>query len=81
MAKIKYINSTLKKKEQKEQKRADVINRMTLYQEKYRKASNKILNNCNLRINDSTEEEQNSKRSIEDKICQTIEVVYQHHLT
>ena len=47
MTKIKYINSTLKKnknkkKEQKEQKRADIINRMALYQEKYQKASNKI---------------------------------------
>ena len=54
---------------------------MTLYQKKYRKASNKILSHCNLRINDSTEEEQNSKSSIQDKICQTIEVVNQHHLT
>ena len=82
MTKVKYINSTLKKnknkkKEQKEQKRADIINRMALYQEKYQKASNKILNICNLRINDSAEEEQNNERFTQDIIHQTIEVVYQ----
>ena len=50
---------------------------MALYQEKYRQARNKILDICNLRSNDSTEEEQNNERFIQDVIRQTIEVVYQ----
>ena len=49
---------------------------MASYQEKYRRASNKIFNICRLRIIESTQEEQNNERFIW-KICETIEVVYQ----
>ena len=50
MTKIKYINSKLKQKtEKKEQKRAEAINRMVSYQEKYRRAPNKIFNICRLK--------------------------------
>ena len=51
MARIKYINSKLKQKNRKkEQKQAETKNRMASYQEKYRRASNKIFNICRLRI-------------------------------
>ena len=50
MTKIKYTNSKLKQKtEKREQKRAETINRMVSYQEKYRRAPNKIFNICRLK--------------------------------
>ena len=50
MAKIKYVNSKLKQQtEKREQKRAETINRMVSYQEKYRRAPNKVFNICRLK--------------------------------
>ena len=78
MARIKYITSKFKQKNRKkEQKQAETKNRMASYQEKYRRASNKIFNICRLRIIKSTQEEQNNQRFIRKIICETIEVVYQ----
>ena len=50
---------------------------MASYQEKYRRASNKIFDICRLRIIESTEEEQNNDRFLRKIILETIEVVYQ----
>ena len=63
MAKIKYVNSKLKQQtEKREQKRAETINRMVSYQEKYRRAPNKVFKTfAGLRIIKSTQEEQYSK--------------------
>ena len=50
---------------------------MASYQEKYRRASNKIFDICRLRIIESTEEEQNNDRFLRKIILETTEVVYQ----
>ena len=54
---IKSLNKTT---ERKEQKRAEKMNGMDCYQEKYRRTSKKIFDICRLKIIRSTQEQQNN---------------------